>query len=83
MREQLTSLLNLKPAGNQSEVSDEQIIAAVTELQCQAKARAGERAAEKEITDLIAESCGALSREDAKRVLASRAVANPKKFKGK
>jgi hypothetical protein len=72
MKQKLIEMLDLKPAADQTEVTDEQVIFAVAHLQSQLLGHHNAAAYEKAITDLIVESCGALNRETAKEVLAQR-----------
>jgi hypothetical protein len=72
MKEKLIALLNLAPIAPATEVADEQVINAVTELQRIAAAASAAQKSEKEITDLISQSHGALNRDTAKEVLATR-----------
>jgi len=67
MKEQLIDILGLESAA-----TDEQVVAAVTELKDTEKAAALAAAGEKEIRALMAESGNALSRDAAMQVLASR-----------
>jgi hypothetical protein len=73
MREKLIELLGLKPADVTNEVADDQIVAAVAGLKRQSDAAAEASKNEKAIRDLVAESFGALNREQAKQILAERA----------
>ena len=72
MREKLIEIFGLKPVEGQTAVSDEQIISAAAWHKTQTAAAEAQRREEKEITDLITKSCGALNRTTAKEVLASR-----------
>ena len=72
MKAQLIQLLKLSPAPGNAEVSDDQIINAVTALQAAQTAAEAKAAHDKEVNDLIRESCGALSRNSAEDILADR-----------
>jgi hypothetical protein len=72
MRDKLVEIFGLKPVGGQTEVSDEQIITAATWHKAQADSAEAKRQEEREISDLVTKSCGALSRASAKEVLAAR-----------
>jgi hypothetical protein len=72
MKETLITLLGLTPVAGATDVSDEQIIGAVTALKSQADAANAAAEIEKAISDLMAQSCGALSRAAAKQVLETR-----------
>ena len=76
MREKLIKIFGLTPAEGQAAVSDEQIVAAASWHKTQSDAAEAKRREEKEITDLVTQSCGALSRATAKEVLASRVRQN-------
>jgi len=72
MREKLTQLFGLSPMAGQTGVSDEQIIEAASKHKAKSDAAEAKRLEEKEITDLVTQSCGALTRKAAKEVLDSR-----------
>jgi hypothetical protein len=73
MREKLIELLGLKAGEGTAEVTDDQIVAAVAGLKRQSDAAAQDSKKEKAIADLVAESFGAISWEQAKQILAERA----------
>lgn len=75
MRERLIEIIGLRPDRGQSGVSDDQIISAVSDLLHVRVAFDEARKSEKAISDLVAQSCGALSRESAKEILKTRAAA--------
>jgi hypothetical protein len=61
MKEQLIEILDMDPAT----ATEEQIVAAVADLQKEAKAKSATNAREKRIQKKISESGGALNREQA------------------
>ena len=73
MKDKLIKQLGLKPAAGQTEVSDEQVIFAVAEIQSQNHQHHGAAAYENEIQAVIREGGGAISREIAKEILTRRA----------
>ena len=73
MRELLIQILGLSPADGAGAVTDDQIVVAVKALKSRVDAGIKLEKKEKEITDLINQSGGALTRESAKEVLAARA----------
>jgi len=74
MKEKLISLLNLAPVAPATEVTDEQVYNAVAGLHRKVADAETAQKAEKEITDLVTQSGGALDRRSAKEVLAERAA---------
>jgi len=72
MKTKLVEQLGLKPAAGQTEVTEEQVVTAVAEIQSQLHGHHGAAAYEKAINDLIVQSCGALNRDTAREVLVQR-----------
>ena len=76
MKQKLVEMLGLKPSPGQAEVSDEQVVLSVEDLQVQVHAQQRSDEYEKSINALINETFGALNRDTAKQVMADRARAN-------
>jgi hypothetical protein len=86
LKENLIVLLDLEPAAGQAEVSDDQIISAARDLKLSvAKTTAANESAQAQetaINGIIAESVGALNRDQAKLALDQRRRFSIKHFTG-